>query len=71
MEQNDAVNGQGEEPEEEQVVEAQSESEPQAELHSMESLLEEEGLGLELPKSGEIRTGIIASVGENEILVSV
>ena len=71
MEQNEAVNGQGEEPEEEQVVEAQSESEPQAELHSMESLLEEEGLGLELPKSGEIRTGIIASVGENEILVSV
>ena len=71
MEKNDAVNGQGEEPEEEQVVEAQSESEPQAELHSMESLLEEEGLGLELPKSGEIRTGIIASVGENEILVSV
>ncbi len=71
MEQNDAVNGQGEEPEEEQVVEAQSESESQAEVHSMESLLEEEGLGLELPKSGEIRTGIIASVGENEILVSV
>jgi len=71
MEQNDAVNGQGEEPEEEQVVESLSESESQAELHSMESLLEEEGLGLELPKSGEIRTGIIASVGENEILVSV
>ncbi len=71
MEQNDAVNGQGVEPEEEQVVEAQSESETQADLHSMESLLEEEGLGLELPKSGEIRTGIIASVGANEILVSV
>jgi small subunit ribosomal protein S1 len=71
MEQNDAVNGQGEEPEVEQVVEPQSESESQADVHSMESLLEEEGLGLELPKSGEIRTGIIASVGENEILVSV
>jgi small subunit ribosomal protein S1 len=37
----------------------------------MESLLEAEGLGLDFPKQGEIRTGVIATLGENEILVSV
>ncbi len=38
---------------------------------SMEALLEQEGLGLDLPKSGEVRTGVIASVSDSEILVSV
>jgi len=38
---------------------------------SMEDLLEEEGLGLDFPKQGEIREGIVASLGENEILVSI
>lgn len=38
---------------------------------SMEALLEEEGLGLDFPKQGEIREGIVASLGENEILVSI
>ena len=38
---------------------------------SMESLLGEEGLQLDFPSAGEIRTGVIASIGENEILVSV
>jgi small subunit ribosomal protein S1 len=37
----------------------------------MEKLLQEEGLNLDFPKQGEIRTGVIASIGENEILVSV
>ena len=38
---------------------------------SMEALLEKEGLGLDFPKSGETRTGVIASVSDSEILVSV
>jgi small subunit ribosomal protein S1 len=38
---------------------------------SMEALLEEEGLGIDFPRQGEIREGIIASLGENEILVSI
>jgi len=38
---------------------------------SMEALLEKEGLGLDFPKSGETRTGVIASISETEILVSV
>lgn len=37
----------------------------------MERLLGEQGLGLDFPEEGEIRTGVIASLGENEILVSV
>jgi len=37
----------------------------------METLLEQEGLNLDFPKQGEIRTGVIASISENEILVSV
>lgn len=38
---------------------------------TMESLLGQEGLGLEFPNTGEIRTGVVASIGENEILVSI
>jgi small subunit ribosomal protein S1 len=37
----------------------------------METLLEQEGLKLDLPKQGEIRTGVIASISDNEILVSI
>ena len=37
----------------------------------MDKLLEQEGLVLDFPKSGEIRYGVIASISENEILVSV
>jgi small subunit ribosomal protein S1 len=37
---------------------------------SMQSLLEE-GLSLDLPNQGEIRKGIIATIRENEILVSI
>ncbi|MDD5466475.1 MAG: S1 RNA-binding domain-containing protein [Anaerolineales bacterium] len=37
----------------------------------MEALLGEEGLGLDFPKQGEVRRGVIASVGDSEILVSV
>ncbi len=37
---------------------------------SMQSLLEE-GLSLDLPNQGEIRPGFIATIRENEILVSI
>ena len=37
---------------------------------SMQSLLEE-GLSLDLPNQGEIRRGTIATIRENEILVSI
>jgi small subunit ribosomal protein S1 len=37
----------------------------------MESLLETESLSVELPQVGEIRKGVIASIGANQILVSV
>lgn len=38
---------------------------------TMESLLESESLSVELPQVGEIRTGTIASIGANQILVSI
>ena len=38
---------------------------------SMESLLKQEGLGLNLPKSGEIKTGTIASISPGQIMVSI
>lgn len=39
--------------------------------HDMESLLEQEGFSLELPKEGEIRSGVVARIGPSEILVSI
>ncbi len=39
--------------------------------NNMASLLEKEGLGLDFPQAGEIRTGVIASISPNQILVSV
>jgi small subunit ribosomal protein S1 len=71
MDQQDVQNGQGEEPENEHVVGEQAEPKASPETASMETLLEEEGLGLDFPKQGEIRKGVIATIGENEILVSV
>jgi small subunit ribosomal protein S1 len=44
---------------------------PQPAMPSMESLLEEEGLALDFPQSGEIRTGTIASISPSQILVSI
>lgn len=41
------------------------------EASSMEMLLEEQGLNLDLPTPGEIRQGFIAAIRENEVLVSV
>ena len=38
---------------------------------NMEALLNQEGLALDFPQPGEIRTGVIASLSPNQILVSV
>ncbi|HVN54041.1 MAG TPA: S1 RNA-binding domain-containing protein [Anaerolineaceae bacterium] len=61
MDQNDANLEQGAAPENNQV----------GENHNMESLLEQEGLGIDFPLQGEIRPGMIASISPNQILVSV
>ena len=41
------------------------------ENHNMQSLLDQEGLGIDFPAQGEIRTGVIASLSPSQILVSV
>jgi small subunit ribosomal protein S1 len=64
MDQNNALIGQEALPLNNQIQEEQPST-------SMESLLEEEGLTLDLPKSGEFRTGTIAGITANEILVSI
>jgi len=38
---------------------------------NMETLLEEEGFEIDFPKPGEIRTGVIASISQGQILVSI
>jgi len=40
-------------------------------IGSMDSLLKEEALTIDLPQQGEIRTGVIASIGPTQILVSI
>lgn len=68
MEENQALGGQPVEPESKQ----ESEQEKVAmEMTSMESLLEEQGFSLDFPRQGEIRQGVIATIGDNEILVDV
>jgi len=63
MDQFDALNGQGD-------AEANPQGEPNNN-QSMESLLESESLNVDLPQVGEIRKGMIASIGTNQILVSI
>jgi small subunit ribosomal protein S1 len=70
MEQNNALTGQGVEPESKPAAEPLSEERPNVDQSTMETLLEEQGL-VDLPKAGEVRIGVIAAIGENEILVSV
>jgi small subunit ribosomal protein S1 len=72
MEQNDALVGQEAMPESDPKAENQSDEHATTETHAdMGSLLEQEGSALVEPKPGEIRTGVIASLGGNEILVSI
>ena len=64
MEQNNALLGQG----------ASPESNPPAEHNNnvnMETLLNQEGMALDFPQPGEIRTGVVASISPSQILVSV
>ncbi len=70
MDQTNAPTGQEEVPEG-QVNTNTTDERPITSTGSMETLLNEEGLNLDFPKQGEIRTGVIASIGDNEILVSV
>jgi small subunit ribosomal protein S1 len=70
MDQTNAPVGQEEVPEG-QITSKNPQERPVVNTGEMESLLKEEGLTLDFPKQGEIRTGVIASIGENEILVSV
>lgn len=65
MEQNDALLGQGAAPESNAPADGNSNH------TNMESLLNEEGLTLDFPQAGEIRTGMVASVSPTQILVSV
>jgi len=41
------------------------------EITNMAELLEQEGLGLDLPKAGEIKTGTIASISPGQIMVGI
>lgn len=61
MDQNQAKLEQGDMPEKDN-------SENQS---NMATLLEQEGLGIDFPQQGEIRTGVIASITPGQILVSV
>ncbi|PWB55706.1 MAG: 30S ribosomal protein S1 [Anaerolineales bacterium] len=70
MDQINAQAGQEEVPEGE-VNPKDTDERPTASMDSMESLLQEKGLDIDFPKQGEIRTGVIASLGDSEILVSV
>lgn len=66
MEQNNALIGQGDLPESNPQVDNSNSG-----ATNMETLLQEEGLALDFPQAGEIRTGVIASIGSNQVLVSV
>ena len=63
MEQNEALNGQG-------AANPQTDQNEPQNNQSMEMLLQESS-GVELPQPGEIRHGVIASIGPSQILVSI
>jgi small subunit ribosomal protein S1 len=63
MEQNEALNGQG-------AADLHTDQNETHNNQSMETLLQESS-GVELPQPGEIRRGMIASIGPSQILVSI
>jgi small subunit ribosomal protein S1 len=65
MENNESQLGQGESSENTTPAEGNNNQ------LNMETLLNQEGLALDFPQPGEIRSGIIASISPNQILVSV
>jgi small subunit ribosomal protein S1 len=64
MEENNALLGQG------ALPESNPPTEPNNNVN-METLLNQEGLALDFPQPGEIRSGVIASISPTQILVSV
>lgn len=67
MDVNEALGGQGDVSEDTPQVEQNSNSNTQ----SMATLMQGEEFSIDLPQQGEIRTGVIASIGSNQILVSI
>jgi small subunit ribosomal protein S1 len=67
MDQNDALLGQGAAPESNDPTN----NEDNNNHTNMETLLDQEGMSLDFPQPGEIRTGVVASIGPSQILVSV
>jgi len=65
MDQNDSLLGQGAAPESNQPTEHNNNN------VNMETLLNQEGMTLDFPQPGEIRTGVVASISLTQILVSV
>lgn len=65
MDQNEAQLGQGVTPESNKPAESTNNN------ANMETLLNQEGLALDFPQSGEIRGGVVASISPTQILVSV
>jgi small subunit ribosomal protein S1 len=65
MEQNDALLGQGVAPESNPLTDENNNH------TNMETLLDQEGMSLDFPQPGEIRTGVVASISQSQILVSV
>lgn len=72
MNYNFALDGQEAATENEQPEEETTQTSTQEEQSStMEDLLEDDGLGLDMPSQGDIRKGTVARVSETEILVSI
>ena len=86
MSENDALDGQEEvvvesqeqeeivtevQQEQEEVVDVQEDEGDDEEMPSMADLLDAEEYKVDLPQRGEIRTGVIASIGPSQILVSI
>ena len=55
----------------EEQAEEQSEDLAEEQESTMEDLLEDDGLGLDMPRQGDIRKGTVARVSDTEILVSI
>jgi small subunit ribosomal protein S1 len=68
MEQKDALLGGGGPPENNNPTEGNANNNNGL---NMETLLNQEGMALDFPQPGEIRTGVVASIGPTQILVSV
>jgi small subunit ribosomal protein S1 len=64
IDQNNALTGQG-------AADANPQGDQNNYNQTMESLLQTESLGVDLPQAGEIRKGVIASIGASQVLVSI